>query len=285
MRRFVISFFFTLVTGLVAAQSWYTTSDTRLYDGPSENYPVHSNLKKGTKIKVEKYVDSNWAFVSGGNKIGYIQISKLTQKKPSSNSTNVGSAINSSDRNNVKKVLSGSEIFEKYDKAVFKILTTDGEAVYQGSGFFINNKGWAVSNYHVFEDCNAACVVLSNDDVCTIKRIIARSAEPDFIIFEVDYDNKSFIPLANKRPKVGEPVYAISSPKGLMNTMSSGEVSAWREDFQMQISVPIDHGSSGGALIDRYGCAVGITSGSLDASSGANLNFAWSTLPLKSYLE
>ena len=38
----------------------------------------------------------------------------------------------------------------------------------------------------------------------------------------------------------------------------------------------IDHGSSGGALIDEYGNVVGITSGTFDAESVANLNYAMS---------
>ena len=52
----------------------------------------------------------------------------------------------------------------------------------------------------------------------------------------------------------------------------------------MQTSVPIDHGSSGGALIDKYGGAVGITSGTLDQTSNANLNYAISVEVLKPYL-
>jgi len=62
----------------------------------------------------------------------------------------------------------------------------------------------------------------------------------------------------------------------LDNTFSSGEISQIRpnEDYQIQISVPIDHGSSGGALINQYGEAIGITSAGLGEYSSANLNFA-----------
>ena len=44
----------------------------------------------------------------------------------------------------------------------------------------------------------------------------------------------------------------------------------------MQTTVMIDHGSSGGALIDEYGNVVGITSGTFDSESVANLNYAMS---------
>ena len=46
-----------------------------------------------------------------------------------------------------------------------------------------------------------------------------------------------------------------------------------KNGYFIQISVPIDHGSSGGALINCYGEVIGITSGGRD-DSGANLNFA-----------
>lgn len=72
---------------------------------------------------------------------------------------------------------------------------------------------------------------------------------------------------------MGERVYTIGSPKGLENTFASGEISQIREDHFIQISCPIDHGSSGGALINKYGEVIGITTGGRD-DSGANLNFA-----------
>ena len=43
--------------------------------------------------------------------------------------------------------------------------------------------------------------------------------------------------------------------------------------YRIQINAPIDHGSSGGVLINDHGEAVGITSAGRD-DSGANLNFA-----------
>ena len=47
--------------------------------------------------------------------------------------------------------LEGSQIFDRYGSAVFMVFTTDDSNTYQGSGFFIDNGGLAVSNYHVFK--------------------------------------------------------------------------------------------------------------------------------------
>lgn len=187
------------------------------------------------------------------------------------------------------KVLTGPEIFKRYSSAVFMVFTSDGVNGYQGSGFFINDKGLAVSNYHVFQGTTIGQeqIKLSSDNehAYKVKNVIARSQEPDFILFEVDCPSNKYIPIAASRPDVGEKVYAIGSPRGLENTFSSGEVSQWRGDNLMQISALIDHGSSGGALINERGEVVGITSGSFADGSQANLNFAWSIDAVKPHIK
>ena len=185
--------------------------------------------------------------------------------------------------------LSGSEVFERYGKAVFMIFTSDGTNNYQGSGFFVGPNGLAVSNYHVFEGTNIGSenIKLSYDDkhFYKLSEVISKSSEPDYILFRVDYHNSSYIPIAKTKPIIGEKVYAIGSPRGLENTFSSGEVSQWRGEYLMQISALIDHGSSGGALINEYGEVVGITSGTFCDGSQANLNYAWSIDAIKSYID
>lgn len=185
--------------------------------------------------------------------------------------------------------LDGPEIFRRYNQAVFMVFTTDGTNTYQGSGFFIGTDGLAVSNYHVFKGTGIGmeAIKLANDNerAYKVSEIYHRSEEEDFIIFRVDCQNSAYIPLASTRPSIGEKVFAIGSPRGLENTFSSGEVSQWRGTNLMQISALIDHGSSGGALINERGEAVGITSGSFADGSQANLNYAWSIEAIKPYLK
>lgn len=199
----------------------------------------------------------------------------------------------SSDANIITKrsgeKLEGTQIFGRYGSAVFMVFTSDGASGFQGSGFFINSHGLAVSNYHVFKGTYQGYeqIKLPNDDtVYKIKNVIAKSEEEDFILFTVDCDGSvPYIPIAKTKPSVGEKVFAIGSPRGLENTFSSGEVSQWRDKNLMQISALIDHGSSGGALINAYGEAVGITSGTFYDGSQANLNYAWSIDVIKRYLK
>lgn len=184
--------------------------------------------------------------------------------------------------------LEGQEVFDNYATAVFMVFTSDGMNGYQGSGFFIDNNGLAVSNYHVFKGTGKGMEkikLLGSDEVYNVSEVIHSSEDEDFILFRVNCSNTNYIPIATAKPKIGERVFAIGSPRGLENTFSSGEVSQWRDTNLMQISALIDHGSSGGALINEYGEVVGITSGTFADGSQANLNYAWSIEAIKPFLK
>lgn len=184
--------------------------------------------------------------------------------------------------------LDGREIFDKYATAVFMVFTSDGIENCQGSGFFIDNRGLAVSNYHVFKGTNVGMEkikLLGSDKAYFVTEIIAKSETEDFILFRVGCNNTNCLPIASSKPNIGDKVFAIGSPHGLENTFSSGEISQWRDKNLMQINALIDHGSSGGALINEYGEVVGITSGTFYEGSQANLNYAWSIDVIKRYLK
>ena len=185
------------------------------------------------------------------------------------------------------RILSGQEIFKRYSPAVFMVYTSTGYEYFQGSGFFVSSDGIAVSNYHVFEGTSigAEVIVLSDGTQLKLDKVIAKDKDNDLMVFRVasSRNNFSFIPVSNRQVQVGEKAYAIGSPKGLENTFSSGEISQLRGNNVIQINVPIDHGSSGGALINEYGEVIGVTSGGYD-TSGANLNFAVSVDPIKRYI-
>ena len=159
---------------------------------------------------------------------------------------------------------------------------------YQGSGFFVSNDGLAVSNYHVFKGTTIGreqIKLAGSNKSYSVAKVLHKSEKEDFIVFMVNCQNTNYIPIAKSKPRIGDKVYAIGSPRGLENTFSSGEVSQWRADNLMQISALIDHGSSGGALINEYGEVVGITSGSFADGSQANLNYAWSIDVVKPYIK
>ncbi len=183
-------------------------------------------------------------------------------------------------RHSSGKALTAQEIFRRCNPAVFMIFTSSGHESCQGSGFFISPSGLAVSNYHVFQGTHVGAEVirLTTGEYYKLDRVIYKDADEDIFIFTVTPPSGKkfqYIPLSNRRPQVGDKAFAIGSPLGLENTFSSGEISQLRGSGVIQINVPIDHGSSGGALINEYGEAIGITTAGMD-ESGANLNFAMS---------
>ncbi|MBS5541179.1 MAG: trypsin-like peptidase domain-containing protein [Phocaeicola plebeius] len=224
------------------------------------------------------------AHKSGHNKQGFSQEERSII---SQQSTMRRSGTKVTDNNQDRVKMDGAEIFSKYNTAVFMVFTSDGYNMYQGSGFFINNSGLAVSNYHVFQNTSIGeegIKLAGSNDIYKVSEILQRSEKEDFILFRVNITNTNYIPVARYKPNVGEKVFAIGSPRGLENTFSSGEISQWRDRNLMQISALIDHGSSGGALINEYGEAIGITSGSFYDGSQANLNYAWSIDVIKPYI-
>lgn len=227
-----------------------------------------SNFRRQSQTHVEKGDEQGW-----------------DQRKRKNESPQKEEKVKRQTPNNRK--YDGTTIFKKYNSAVFMVFTSDGMNGYQGSGFFINNKGLAVSNYHIFKGTGIGSELIKlvgSDTPYKVTKVIAKSKENDFIIFKVNVSKSNYIPLAKEKPKIGEKVYAISSPRGLENTFSSGGVSQWRDTYLMQINVLIDHGSSGGALINEYGEVVAITSGSFYDGSQANLNYAWSIESIKPFI-
>lgn len=220
-------------------------------------------------------------------KVRYRTESRVKNSKSLSDKDKQSNTIEIVSRRGKQDKLEGSQIFARYNKAVFMVFTSDGYNLYQGSGFFVNSDGLAVSNYHVFKGTGIgqeSIKLADGDQVYKVAEVLKSSEEEDFILFRVNIKGTDFIPVAKNKPTVGEKVYAIGSPRGLENTFSSGEVSQWRDKNLMQISALIDHGSSGGALINEYGEVVGITSGSFADGSQANLNYAWSIDVIKPYV-
>lgn len=170
---------------------------------------------------------------------------------------------------NKGKALTPEEIYRRCNPAVFTV-KIPGKG--QGSGFFINESGVAVTNYHVLGDSARGYVILADNRAYQIIEVLKASKELDYAIFRVGIsDRVPFLPISRRDVVIGEKAYAIGSPKGVNNTFSQGIVSQKR-GHTIQISLPIDHGSSGGALLNEYGEVIGVTTFRVD--SNADLNFA-----------
>ena len=169
------------------------------------------------------------------------------------------------------KTMSGVEISEYAETRTVTVRCDTGT----GSGFFIDDDGTLITNYHVIEYANSIEVQLGNA-VYAVDKIVNFSEKYDLAILKADIDENDFFDMENDVQK-GEQVYAVGSALGeLTDTMTSGIVSHPSRETGVieciQTDAAISHGNSGGPLINQYGQVVGVNSYSV--TSGTDLNLA-----------
>lgn len=145
-----------------------------------------------------------------------------------------------------------------------------------GSGFFIDQEGYIVTNNHVIENADKIKVKLTNGKEYDAE-IVGRDAKTDIALIKVK-SWRDFRPVKwgdSDALKVGEWVVAIGSPFGLEHTVTAGIVSAKGrvigsgpyDDF-IQTDASINPGNSGGPLINMKGEVVGINTAIVSRSGG-----------------
>ncbi|MBX3277196.1 MAG: serine protease [Acidobacteria bacterium] len=171
-----------------------------------------------------------------------------------------------------------SEIAREQSPAVVVIEPVDesGRALAQGSGFIATPSGAVITNLHVVRGAARVRVKLPGGDVYQTSDLVDFDADKDIAILKIKGFRLPTVRLGDSdRAEVGEPVVVISSPEGLINSLTTGVISGVRrlETHRVfQITAPISQGSSGGAVFDSAGAVIGITTYIL--RSGQNINFA-----------
>ncbi len=157
------------------------------------------------------------------------------------------------------------------------VLDDDGEPQSSGSGVLIASGGIIITNFHVVGRGSRYAVHLENSDaVFETDQLLKYHQDFDLALLRLSGCHGQPIPLYQGSDLVrGQSVFAIGSPLGLFNSVSDGIISGFRQiEYQkmIQFTAPTSPGSSGGALLDRYGNLIGIvTAGFRDAQ---NINLA-----------
>lgn len=175
--------------------------------------------------------------------------------------------------------LSGEDIYKKCASAVFYLERYDSEGglLGIGSGFFITRDGLALTNYHVISGASSAIITTADGKSYTVKGICGYDKKEDIAVLQIDGSGFPYLNLADSsKLAAGDNVYAIGSPFGLINTLSSGVIASTTRqvngtDF-IQYTAPISMGSGGGPILNTAGQVVGLTC--LTVISGQTLNFA-----------
>jgi len=138
-----------------------------------------------------------------------------------------------------------------------------------GSGVVVTSDGYILTNNHVVEDAEKIHVDLTDGRTFEAK-VIGTDKPSDLALVKVNATNLQTAPLGNSdAAQVGDVVLAIGNPLGVGQTVTSGIVSAKGrstgsgdgernyQDF-LQTDAAINHGNSGGALVNTRGEVIGI---------------------------
>ena len=159
---------------------------------------------------------------------------------------------------------------ETYSEAVVKVSSPTG----MGSGFFINEDGYLITNYHVIEKETKIEVTVfkraeSEFEKKKFKKVKIEAINPfvDLALLKIedlDDANVTFAYLGDTdRIDVGEKVFAIGNPLGLERTVTDGVISTENRAFEglvyIQTNADINPGNSGGPLFNLAGEVIGVT--------------------------
>lgn len=163
-------------------------------------------------------------------------------------------------------------------RTYFNIVPEEGS----GSGFVLDDQGHILTNYHVIE--NATDITVSFSDETQVKgTVVGTDPRNDLALVKVDPAATTLVPVTLGRSDdllVGQWAIAIGNPFGQFDrTLTTGVISALNRSLEgedgssisgvIQTDAAINHGNSGGPLLDSSGRVIGITS-AIYSTSGAS---------------
>jgi S1-C subfamily serine protease len=166
----------------------------------------------------------------------------------------------------------------------------------QGSGVVIDGRGYIVTNNHVISEAannpsQYKTTVVFNDGKDVPANLVGRDPKTDLAVIKVDnVDNLTVARLGDSdKVRVGDEVLAAGAPLGLRSTVTHGIISALHRPVPLsgegsdtqtvidaiQADASINHGNSGGPLINMDSQVIGInTAGKSLSDSASGLGFA-----------
>jgi len=156
------------------------------------------------------------------------------------------------------------KVSENPDEDRLRIIAT-------GSGFFVNDNGYLVSNYHVIEICQAVGVPLDGQ-IFPVK-ILASDIVNDLIVGKIELNGKNpYLSINTEGAYLGDNILAAGFPldndlsesikvtRGIVSSMSG----IGNNYSQYQIDAAVQGGNSGGPLLDDKGTVVGVVVSQID---------------------
>ena len=151
----------------------------------------------------------------------------------------------------------------------------------QGSGFFVSEDGYLVTNHHVVANGSKFTVVMDNGDQLDAT-LVGADARSDLAVLKVEADRKfTYVKFSDTPVRIGDWVVAVGNPFGLGGTVTAGivsarnrEISSNRYDDFIQIDAAVNKGNSGGPDFSLNGEVIGINT-AIFSPSGGNIGIAF----------
>ena len=203
-----------------------------------------------------------------------------------------------------------SELYEKTTTSVVKILVTKGSYSVTGSGVVFYQEGenaYVLTNAHVVKDVNDSYeieVIFSDSDgfesgrsEVVDARKVFKSTDEDIAVIEIPKSSKYTVAELGNSDNLnkGDFVYTIGSPFGRFNYTSAGYISSYNvpvkfntstvESYVIVSNAVINEGNSGGALFDKDGKLIGITTFRYDQINNVEAHEMYGSLPINHALK
>ena len=147
-----------------------------------------------------------------------------------------------------------------------------------GTGVAITDTGIILTCFHVIRNAARVRVIFAYDGTESDAQVVMRQPEKDLAVLKADTfpdDLKPATLVASSTLNIGDEVFAVGNPFGLLNSMSAGVVSGKGRSFTsketgamltdlIQFDAAVNPGNSGGPLVDRNGEVVGVVTALLN---------------------
>jgi putative serine protease PepD len=183
--------------------------------------------------------------------------------------------------------LSVNSIYQRAYRGVVEISVRGVGSAAEGSGFVYDSSGHIVTNQHVVGGAQSISVKFWNGKTYSAQ-LVGSDSSTDLAVIKVNAPASQLYPLtvgSSSKLAVGDPVVAIGSPFGLEETVTSGIVSALHRSIDspanfaiadtIQTDAAINHGNSGGPLLNAQGQVIGVNAQiRSDSGDNAGVGFA-----------
>ena len=198
-----------------------------------------------------------------------------------------------------------ADIYRRSARGVVQVIATQvssdspffgpQETSASGSGFVIDKAGHIITNFHVVEGAREIQVNFSGNDRMDAK-VIGSDPSTDIAVLQIDAQARALTPLPlgdSDVVSVGDAVIAIGNPFSLERTVTAGIVSALQRritapdgfaiDEVIQTDAAINHGNSGGPLLNANGEVIGVNA-QIESETGGNVGIGFA-IPINTVKE